>query len=196
MLLQVNSMTVIITQSFSVQLLRLKIPSFCLSDRRFPWKIRKPFITEWLGLGGSSRIIRLQPSPAQAGPPTSTFNTRPGCPGPHPTWPRLLRSLLFLQQFTAYCESKRRRWGGQRGPLCGSHSPHHPTFTPWTNQGCSPNTAALICSCLFWLNVTLWWFQRRIWGGLEAAGGSGRSCWRPQRSQQPTCSKDLAPRAK
>ena len=26
------------------------------------------------------------PTP-QAGPPTSTFNTRPGCPGPHPTWP-------------------------------------------------------------------------------------------------------------
>ena len=28
----------------------------------------------------------LTPLP-QAGPPTSTFNTRPGCPGPHPTWP-------------------------------------------------------------------------------------------------------------
>ena len=25
--------------------------------------------------------------PPKAGPPTSTFNTRPGCPGPHPTWP-------------------------------------------------------------------------------------------------------------
>ena len=23
----------------------------------------------------------------QAGPLTSPFNTRPGCPGPHPTWP-------------------------------------------------------------------------------------------------------------
>ena len=23
----------------------------------------------------------------KAGPPTSMFNTRPGCPGPHPTWP-------------------------------------------------------------------------------------------------------------
>ena len=22
-----------------------------------------------------------------AGPPTSICNTRPGCPGPHPTWP-------------------------------------------------------------------------------------------------------------
>ena len=22
-----------------------------------------------------------------AGPPTAPFNTRPGCPGPHPTWP-------------------------------------------------------------------------------------------------------------
>jgi len=25
--------------------------------------------------------------PPQAGQPTSTFNTSPGCPGPHPTWP-------------------------------------------------------------------------------------------------------------
>ena len=25
--------------------------------------------------------------PLQAGPPTSTFKTSPGCPGPHPTWP-------------------------------------------------------------------------------------------------------------
>ena len=46
------------------------------------------------------RIIELQngldwkgtkdhqvPTPLpQAGPPTFTFNTRPGCPGPHPTW--------------------------------------------------------------------------------------------------------------
>jgi len=23
----------------------------------------------------------------QAGPSTSAFHTRPGCPGPHPTWP-------------------------------------------------------------------------------------------------------------
>ena len=28
------------------------------------------------------------PTPrSQAGPPTSTFHTSPGCPGPHPTWP-------------------------------------------------------------------------------------------------------------
>ena len=25
--------------------------------------------------------------PAQAGPPASTLNPGPGCPGPHPTWP-------------------------------------------------------------------------------------------------------------
>jgi len=25
--------------------------------------------------------------PPQAGPPISPFSTRPGCPGPHPTWP-------------------------------------------------------------------------------------------------------------
>jgi len=31
--------------------------------------------------------------PPHAGLPTSTLNTRPGCPGPHPTWPwRPLRS--------------------------------------------------------------------------------------------------------
>jgi len=44
-------------------------------------------ITEWLGLEGTSRIIKLRPSPPQAGLPTSTSNTSPGCPGPHPTRP-------------------------------------------------------------------------------------------------------------
>jgi len=33
---------------------------------------------------------RESPTPLpKAGPPTSPFNTRPGCPGPHPTWPRI-----------------------------------------------------------------------------------------------------------
>jgi len=41
-------------------------------------------ITEWPGLEGTSRIMNLQP-PCRAGPPTSPF-TRPGCPGPRPTW--------------------------------------------------------------------------------------------------------------
>jgi len=43
-------------------------------------------ITERPGLEGTSRIMKLQ-APPQAGPPTSTCNTSPGCPGPHPTWP-------------------------------------------------------------------------------------------------------------
>ena len=42
-------------------------------------------ITEWPGLEGTSRIMNLHP-PCQAGPPASPF-TKPGCPGPHPTWP-------------------------------------------------------------------------------------------------------------
>jgi len=42
-------------------------------------------ITKWPGLEGTSRTMNLQP-PCQAGPPTFPF-TRPGCPGPHPTWP-------------------------------------------------------------------------------------------------------------
>ena len=42
-------------------------------------------ITEWPGLEGTSRIMNLQP-PCQTGPPTSPF-TRPGYPGPHPSWP-------------------------------------------------------------------------------------------------------------
>jgi len=29
--------------------------------------------------------------PPEAGPATSTFNTKPGCPGPHPTWPEHLQ---------------------------------------------------------------------------------------------------------
>ena len=35
----------------------------------------------WKGPQGS------RSSNPQAGPATSTFNTRPGCPEPHPTWP-------------------------------------------------------------------------------------------------------------
>jgi len=50
-------------------------------------------ITEWPGLEGTSMIMNLQP-PCQAGPPTSPF-TRPGCPGPHPTWPLEAYNILF-----------------------------------------------------------------------------------------------------
>ena len=32
-------------------------------------------------------LLPTPPPPPQAGPPTSTFNIRTGCPGPHPTWP-------------------------------------------------------------------------------------------------------------
>jgi len=32
----------------------------------------------------------------QAGPPTSTFNTRPGCPGPNPIWPWTLPGMGYL----------------------------------------------------------------------------------------------------
>ena len=47
-------------------------------------------ITEWPGLwkGPQGSWISKPRSPLpQAGPPTFTFNTRPSCPGPHPTWP-------------------------------------------------------------------------------------------------------------
>ncbi|XP_052552626.1 cyclin-dependent kinase inhibitor 3 isoform X3 [Tympanuchus pallidicinctus] len=43
-------------------------------------------VTERPGLEGTSRMMKLQP-PTNAGPPTSTFHSSPGCPGPHPTWP-------------------------------------------------------------------------------------------------------------
>ena len=36
------------------------------------------------------------PLPA-AGPPTSKSNTRPGCPGSHPTWPRTPQGTGHLQ---------------------------------------------------------------------------------------------------
>ena len=39
----------------------------------------------WKGPQGS--WISNPPPPPQAEPPTSIFNTRPSCPGPHPTWP-------------------------------------------------------------------------------------------------------------
>jgi len=37
------------------------------------------------GLGWKRHQRSLSPLP-QAGPPTSRPGTRPGCPGPHPTW--------------------------------------------------------------------------------------------------------------
>jgi len=37
-------------------------------------------MTEWPGLEGTSKIMNLQPCTQQTGPPTSPFNTRPGCP--------------------------------------------------------------------------------------------------------------------
>jgi len=48
-------------------------------------------ITEWPGLEGAwvGRGLKdheSQTPPPQAGPPTSTFHTSPGCPGPHPIW--------------------------------------------------------------------------------------------------------------
>jgi len=48
-------------------------------------RLRHPHRMAWVG-----RDLKDHGSPTpppQAGPPTSTFNTRPGCPGPHPTWP-------------------------------------------------------------------------------------------------------------
>jgi len=44
--------------------------------------------------------MKLQPPPPQARPPTSTSNTRPGCPVPHPTRPWV--SLLHF----VYCQIK------------------------------------------------------------------------------------------
>ena len=57
---------------------------FCCSVL-FEWRWTHR-ITEWLGWRGpqgsqSSNLL------LHAGPPTSTFNSSPGCPGPHPTWP-------------------------------------------------------------------------------------------------------------
>jgi len=46
----------------------------------------------------------------QAGLPTFTFNTRPGCPGPHPTWP-WTTSLGLFQHLTTLinaCEHLQR----------------------------------------------------------------------------------------
>jgi len=44
-------------------------------------------------------------SPLHAGPPTSTFNTRPGCPGPHPTWPWTPPEMGHPQPLWAACAS-------------------------------------------------------------------------------------------
>ena len=40
-----------------------------------------------------------------AGPPTSPFNARPGCPGPHPIWPWILPGMGHPQPLWAACSS-------------------------------------------------------------------------------------------
>ena len=46
----------------------------------------------------------LTPLP-QSGQSTSTFNTRPGCPGPHPTWPWIPPGMRHPQPLWAACSS-------------------------------------------------------------------------------------------
>jgi len=48
--------------------------------------------------------------PLQAGPPTSAFNTRPGCPGLHPSWPWTPPGMGHPQPLWAACSST--------SPLC------------------------------------------------------------------------------
>jgi len=89
----------------------------------------------------------------QAGPPTSTCNTRPGCPGPHPPWPwtppgmgtyrpilpsslqRLAdipqssKSVLWLTNVRSHGVSKRHLHFKTRSPaakhtLSGQNEPH------------------------------------------------------------------------
>ena len=57
----------------------------------------------WVG-----RDLKDHESPTllpQAGPPASTFNTRPGCPGPHPTWPWTPPGMRHPQPLWAACAS-------------------------------------------------------------------------------------------
>jgi len=44
-------------------------------------------------------------APPQAGPPTSIFNSRAGCPGPHPTWPWTPAGTGHPQPVWAACAS-------------------------------------------------------------------------------------------
>ena len=49
---------------------------------------------------------RESPDPLpEAGPPTSISNTRPGCPGPHPTWPWTPPGMGHPQPLWAACSS-------------------------------------------------------------------------------------------
>ena len=73
------------------------------SIQRVKYNTESHRITEWPGLGGASRVIKLQP-PCRAGPPTSPF-TRPGCPVPHPAWPWTPPGTGHLQPLWAACSS-------------------------------------------------------------------------------------------
>ena len=63
------------------------------------WKDHR--IIEWPRLEGTSRIMEATTSPPQAGPSTSTFNPRPGCPGPHLTWPWTPPGMRYPQPLWA-----------------------------------------------------------------------------------------------
>ena len=65
--------------------------ALCTTACRMAWSADRSRIesqnhTEWPRLEWTLSIISTT-FPPQAGSPTSTFHTRPGCPGPHPTWP-------------------------------------------------------------------------------------------------------------
>ena len=66
------------------------------------------------------------------GPPTSAFNTRPGCPGPHPTWPNLNGSLIQrlhpLEDKARRCvlmKSRSITWLKDFLSICGGAMPQH-----------------------------------------------------------------------
>jgi len=103
---------------------------------------------------GRDLMNHESPTPLpQAGPPTSTCNTRPGCPGPHPPWPwtppgmgtyrpilpsslqRLAdipqssKSVLWLTNVRSHGVSKRHLHFKTRSPaakhtLSGQNEPH------------------------------------------------------------------------
>jgi len=61
----------------------VQTPTYAQQTRKHPLLQNHRMV--WVGRNLKGHEAPTAPPPA--GPPTSTFHTSPGCPGPHPTWP-------------------------------------------------------------------------------------------------------------
>jgi len=98
----------------------------------------------------------------QEGPPTSTFNTRPGSPGPHPIIHRLKGHLVQLPAMNRDARAKSHCLGPDPASPCESpgmgHPPHHFPFISAIRIG----IVWIFGFCTGIEKLTKWWFLQ-VW---------------------------------